>query len=194
MINFRHKIILASASPRRQDFLKALHIPFEIRLKEVEEIFPKTLKREEITNFLAVLKAKPFLNELKENEVLITSDTIVWIDGIALGKPKNLNEAFSMLKLLSGRMHEVITSLCLTSNKKQVINHDITKVFFRKLNDEEINFYLKTYKPFDKAGSYGIQEWIGLIGVNKIEGSYFNVMGLPTEKLYTSLKEFTAEG
>ena len=194
MINFDHKIILASASPRRQDFLSALGIPFEIRLKEVEEVFPSALKREQIADYLAVLKAKPFLDELKKNEILITSDTIVWLDNQALGKPKNPKEAFSMLKLLSGKMHEVITSICLSSSKKQLIQHDITKVFFKELSDQEINFYLDNYQPFDKAGSYGIQEWIGLIGVTKIEGSYFNVMGLPTEKLYTSLKEFTAEG
>ncbi|MFD1316000.1 Maf-like protein [Namhaeicola litoreus] len=194
MINFPYKIILASASPRRQDFLKALEIPFEIRLKEVEEVFPPTLKREEITNFLAILKAEPFLKELKKDEILITSDTIVWLDNAALGKPKNYHEAFSMLKSLSGRMHEVITSICLTSNRKQVIKHDMTKVYFKELKEEEIKFYLESFKPYDKAGSYGIQEWIGLIAVTKIEGSYFNVMGLPTEKLYTSLEEFTAEG
>ncbi|MGB5242208.1 MAG: Maf-like protein [Lutimonas sp.] len=194
MINFDHKIILASASPRRQDFLTALGIPFEIRLKEVEEVFPSTLKREQITDYLSVLKAKPFLNELKKDEILITSDTIVWLGNQALGKPKNREEAFAMLKLLSGRMHEVITSICLSSSKKQFIEHDITKVFFKEFSDQEINFYVDKYQPFDKAGSYGIQEWIGLIGVTKIEGSYFNVMGLPTEKLYTSLKEFTAEG
>jgi septum formation protein len=194
MINFDHKIILASASPRRQDFLTALGIPFEIRLKEVEEVFPSTLKREQITDYLSVLKAKPFLNELKKDEILITSDTIVWLGNQALGKPKNREEAFAMLKLLSGRMHEVITSICLSSSKKQFIEYDITKVFFKEFSDQEINFYVDKYQPFDKAGSYGIQEWIGLIGVTKIEGSYFNVMGLPTEKLYTSLKEFTAEG
>ncbi len=194
MINYDHKIILASASPRRQDFLTALGIPFEIRIKEVEEVFPSTLKREQITDYLSVLKAKPFLNELKKDEILITSDTIVWLDNRPLGKPNNREEAFSMLQLLSGRGHEVITSICLTSTKKQIIQHDTTKVFFKELSDQEINFYLDNYQPFDKAGSYGIQEWIGLIGVTKIEGSYFNVMGLPTEKLYTSLEEFTAEG
>lgn len=183
------RIILASGSPRRQKFMKDLNIPFEIWLKPVDESFPADLKKEEITNYLAILKSKPFLKDLKPHEILITSDTVVWLDDQALNKPQNEQEAFEMLQRISGRMHEVFTSICLTTTAQQIIDHDVTQVYFRPLADEEIRYYVQNYQPFDKAGGYGIQEWIGLIGVEKIVGSYFNVMGLPTEKLYTSLKK-----
>lgn len=183
------RIILASGSPRRQKFMKDLNIPFEIRLKPVDESFPADLKKEEITNYLAILKSKPFLKDLKPDEILITSDTIVWLDDQALNKPQNEQEAVEMLQRISGKMHEVFTSICLTTTAQQIIDHDVTQVYFRPLADEEIHYYVQNYQPFDKAGGYGIQEWIGLIGVEKIVGSYFNVMGLPTEKLYTSLNK-----
>jgi septum formation protein len=185
-----HKIILASGSPRRQQFLKELEIDFEIRLKEIEEIYPDHLKAEEITNFLAKLKASAFENELQDNEVLITSDTIVWLDNKALGKPSDATHALRMLTEMSGKTHKVITSVCIKSTKKEVVFHDETLVTFTDLSLDEIEFYLKNYKPFDKAGSYGIQEWIGLVAIEKIEGSYANVVGLPTHKLYKELMNF----
>ena len=185
-----HKIILASGSPRRQQFLKELEIDFEIKLKEIEEIYPDHLQAEEITDFLAKLKASAFENELKDNEVLITSDTIVWLDNKALGKPIDASHALRMLTEMSGKTHKVITSVCLKSIKKEVVFHDETLVTFTDLSLDEIEFYLKNYKPFDKAGSYGIQEWIGLVAIEKIEGSYANVVGLPTHKLYKELMNF----
>ena len=185
-----HKIILASGSPRRQQFLKELELDFEIKLKEIEEIYPDHLKAEEITNFLAKLKASAFENELQDNEVLITSDTIVWLDNKALGKPIDASYALRMLTEMSGKTHKVITSVCIKSTKKEVVFHDETLVTFTDLSLDEIEFYLKNYKPFDKAGSYGIQEWIGLVAIEKIEGSYANVVGLPTHKLYKELMNF----
>lgn len=183
-----YNVILASGSPRRQQFLKDLNLDFEIRLKEVEEIYPEELKAEQITNFLAELKANVFEESLQPNDILITSDTIVWHNGKALGKPKDYDDAFDILKSLSGNTHEVITSVCFKLNKKTTTFHDVTKVTFKKLSDEEIDYYIKNYSPFDKAGSYGIQEWIGFIGVSKIEGSYANVMGLPVDQVYEYLK------
>ena len=184
----KYSIILASGSPRRQQFLKDLRIPYNVKLFDVEEIYDENLKREEITNYLAELKSQPFDAILKKNELVITSDTIVWFDNKALGKPKNYNDAFQMLKNLSGNSHEVITSVCFKTTEGTKLISDTTKVYFKEITDEEINFYLENFKPFDKAGSYGIQEWIGYIGVEKIEGSYFNVMGLPVNKLYDFLK------
>ena len=182
-----HKIILASGSPRRQQFFKDLDLDFEIRLKEIEEIYPDTLKAEEITNFLAELKANAFEEELNENEILVTSDTIVWHKNNALGKPKDHEDAFQILKSLSDDTHEVITSVCFKTVEKTTTFHEVTKVTFNALSDESIHYYLENYKPFDKAGAYGIQEWIGFIGVSKIEGSYANVMGMPTDKVYEYL-------
>jgi septum formation protein len=182
-----YKIILASGSPRRQQFFKDLDLDFEIRLKEVEEIYPPTLKAAEITNFLAELKANAFENELLQNEILITSDTIVWQNDKALGKPKNYEDAFQILKSLSNASHEVITSVCFKTMHSSETIHEITRVTFSELSDDAIHYYLKKYEPFDKAGAYGIQEWIGLIGIAKIEGSYSNVVGLPTERVYNYL-------
>ena len=187
----KYKIILASGSPRRQQFFKDFDLSrnfgMEVRLKEVDEIYPDHLKAEEITNFLAELKAKAFDGELAKNEVLVTSDTLVWLNGKALGKPKDYDDAFQILKSLSNDTHEVITSVCFTTTEKSETIFDVTKVTFSELSDEAIRYYLDNYKPFDKAGAYGIQEWIGLIGITKIEGSYTNVVGLPTEKVYNYL-------
>ncbi|MFY7936561.1 MAG: Maf-like protein [Flavobacterium sp.] len=185
-----HKIILASGSPRRQRFLKELDIDFEIRLKEIEEIYPDQLQAEEITNFLAKLKASAFENDLQDNEVLITSDTIVWLENKALGKPSDASHAVKMLTEMSGKTHKVITSVCIKTTQKELVFHDETLVTFAKLTLKEIEYYLNIYKPFDKAGSYGIQEWIGLVAIEKIEGSYANVVGLPTHKLYKELMNF----
>lgn len=183
-------IILASGSPRRQQFFKEMDLHYTIRLKEIEEIYPEHLQAEEITNFLAELKANAFENELKENDILVTSDTIVWLNGKALGKPKNYEDAFTMLQQLANQTHEVITSVCLKSLDKTEVFHCVTKVTFANLSDEAIRYYLDNYQPFDKAGSYGIQDWIGLIGISKIEGSYTNVVGLPTEMLFQKLMNY----
>jgi septum formation protein len=183
-----HTIILASSSPRRQQFFRELDLDFIIQIKEVEEIYPKELEGTEITDFLADLKSKPFTN-LSKNDLLITSDTIVWLHDKALGKPKNKDEAFTMLKELSGKKHEVITSISIKSVAFQKIINDITTVYFKEITDEEINYYVKNYKPFDKAGAYGIQEWLGFIAIHKMEGSYFNVVGLPIHKLYKELMD-----
>ena len=184
----QHKnIILASGSPRRQQFFKDMDIPFSIQLKEIEEVYPIHLKAEEITNYLAELKAKAFEDSLEENDILVTSDTLVWLNEIALGKPKDATDAFAMLQKLSNQTHEVITSVCLKSMEKTEIFHCITKVTFNSLSENAIYYYLENYKPFDKAGSYGIQDWIGLIGISNIEGSYTNVVGLPTELLFQKL-------
>lgn len=179
-----YKIILASGSPRRQHFFKEFGFDFEIRLKEVEEVYPNHLQAEEITNFLAELKAAAFNGELAENELLVTSDTIVWLDGKALEKPKDYEDAFAILKSLSNATHEVITSVCFKTTTQTDTIHEVTKVTFSHLSDEAIDYYIRKYAPYDKAGAYGIQEWIGLIGISKIEGSYTNVVGMPTEKVY----------
>lgn len=180
----KYTIILASGSPRRQQFFRDLDIDFEIRLKEIEEIFPPNLIEEDITDYLAVLKSDAFEGELNKNDILITSDTIVWHQNKALGKPKDYDDAFQMLQSLSNATHKVITSVCFKTLHKTEVLSETTKVTFHLLSDDEIHYYLKEYKPFDKAGSYGIQEWIGYIGVAKIEGSYPNVMGMPMDKVY----------
>lgn len=184
-----YNIILASASPRRQQFFKDLGLDFEVRLKPVIEEYPLRLTHFEISDYLAQLKALPFKKDLKPNDILITSDTIVWLKNKALGKPGNADEAFEIIKSLSNVTHEVITSVCFTSTSFEKTVNAVTKVSFRRFTDEEIDYYIKTCKPFDKAGAYGIQEWIGQIGVTKIEGSYFNVMGLPTHLVYETLNE-----
>jgi septum formation protein len=181
-----YTIILASGSPRRQQFFKDLDIPFTIQLKEVDEVYPAELKGVEITDYLADLKSKSF-ESLNDMDLLITSDTIVWLEGEALGKPKDAEEAFKMLRKLSGKQHQVMTSISIKNTRFQIITNDTTTVYFKELSDDEINYYIKTCRPFDKAGAYGIQEWIGFIGIEKLEGSYFNVMGLPVQKLYKEL-------
>ena len=182
-----YDIILASASPRRQQFFKDLGLPFSIQLKPIEEIYPKTLIGSEITDYLAELKTTPFKAQLTNTSLLITSDTIVWHNNTALGKPNDKQDAFSMLKSLSGDTHQVISSVCFTTSTfKTTVNHS-TKVTFKSFTDDELWYYINTFNPLDKAGAYGIQDWIGLIGVTKLEGSYFNVMGLPTHLVYKVL-------
>ncbi len=181
-------IILASGSPRRQQFFKDLSLDFTIQVKEIKEVYPDHLRAEEISNYLAELKASAFTS-LKTNDILITSDTIVWHHNKALGKPKNLDDAIKTIKSLSGDTHEVITSVCFKTATQTKIVSQTTKVTFKALTDQEIQYYVNTYKPLDKAGGYGIQEWIGFIGISKIEGSYFNVMGLPTHLVYETLRE-----
>ena len=188
-----YKIILASGSPRRQQFFKELNLDFEIRVKEIEEIYPENLQGVEITNYLAELKAKAFDNEIRADEIIVTSDTIVWLNNNALGKPKNYNDAFQILKSLSNKTHEVITTVCFKTINSTETLFDVTKVTFNNLSDEDIHFYIETFKPFDKAGAYGIQDWIGLIGISKIEGSYTNVVGLPTEKVFAYFSKMAIE-
>lgn len=186
----KYTIILASGSPRRQQFLKDLNLDFTVQTKDVDEIYPKYLHGSEITNYLAELKAAAFEGELAENDLLITADTIVRFHGKVLGKPKDADDAKQMLHELSGQVHEVITSISLTSVKKQKTFSDTTLVYFKDLSDEEIDFYIENYKPFDKAGAYGIQEWLGFIAVEKLQGSYFNVMGFPVHKFYKEIIDF----
>ena len=183
-----YHVILASGSPRRQQFFKDLGLDFSIQLKEVEEIYPDHLKAEEISNYLAQLKASAF-TDLQPNDILITSDTIVWHKDKALGKPKDLDEACKMIASLSNDTHEVITSVCFTTTTQTKTVFQSTKVTFKALSKEEIEYYVKTYQPLDKAGAYGIQEWIGFIGITNLEGSYFNVMGLPTHLVYETLTQ-----
>ncbi len=184
------KLILASKSPRRQELLKGLGLSFEIRTKEIDESFPVHLKREEVAEYLAKIKGNAFADALTENEVLITADTIVCIDDDILNKPKNKAEAVSMLQRLSGRGHTVITGVGLKSREKTHIFHAATHVYFKALSTEQIQYYIEHYRPFDKAGSYGIQEWIGYTGIERIKGDYFNVVGLPLQKLWSALLEF----
>lgn len=186
-----HNIILASGSPRRQNFFQELGIPYTIDVRKIIETYPEALKGTEITDYLSQLKASVF-KELSENDILVTSDTIVWKEGKAMEKPKNAEHAKEMLTDLSGKFHEVITSVCFTGVDFQKTVNETTKVWFSDISEEEIDYYVDTYKPFDKAGAYGIQEWIGYIGIDKIEGSFFNVMGLPTRLVYKTLLELTA--
>ena len=186
----KYKFVLASKSPRRQDLLKGIVPEFDIMLRDTAESYPETLQGAQIVEHLAKLKASAFEGELAENQLLITADTIVWIDNQVLGKPKDRAVAIEMLHQLSGRKHTVYTGVCLKTTQKERVFSAATDVFFRQLSDDEIAYYVDTYKPFDKAGSYGIQEWIGYVGIERIDGSYFNVMGLPVQRLYQELKKF----
>ena len=184
------RLILASSSPRRQELIKGLGLKVEIRIKPIKEKYPEHLKHFEIPDYLAQLKSMQFEDTLTSKDVLITSDTIVWHKNTALGKPTDENDAFQMLRSLSGQTHEVITSVCFKSTEKVKTINSITKVTFKQLSNSEINYYIKNFKVLDKAGSYGIQDWIGQIAVTKIEGSYFNVMGFPMDKIYDALLTF----
>ncbi|MDD2278850.1 MAG: Maf family nucleotide pyrophosphatase [Bacteroidales bacterium] len=187
-------LILASKSPRRQQLLAELGLPFEVRSNgEVDENFPANLPFEQIPEYLAIKKSEPYREFLGTNEILITSDTIVWINNKVLGKPADRLEAVEMLKQLSGNKHFVVTGVALVYGDKVHTFSAITEVFFRHLGMDEIEYYVDAFKPYDKAGAYGIQEWIGYAAVERIEGSYFNVMGLPVQKLYSELLAFLKE-
>jgi septum formation protein len=181
-----NKVILASKSPRRQELLRLMDIDFRVVLKEVDESYPADLKPEEVAVYIAEKKAKAF-DETVTDEVVLTADTIVCVDKKILGKPEDAADAIQMLQTLSGRMHRVITGVCLLYKHQYHSFYDVSEVYFGELTDEEIEQYVEKYQPFDKAGSYGIQERIGLIGIERINGSYTNVVGLPTEKLYREL-------
>ena len=184
-----YKLILASASPRRQQLMKDAGFTFEVRLKNVEEKYPQELHLENVPEYLSKVKASAFREELKADEVLITADTVVCIHDRILGKPADRKEAISMLQELSGNRHLVVSGVSVTTRTEQLSFSSRTDVFFKHLSNEEIEFYVDTYKPFDKAGAYGIQEWIGYIGIERIEGSFYNVMGLPIQKLYETLRK-----
>ena len=187
----KYKIILASNSPRRRELLAGLDIDFEVKsIPDIDESYPETLTKEDIPVYLAKQKALAYQKYLDDNTLLITADTIVWLEGSVYNKPENEQEAKEMLQILSGRTHEVITGVCLTGLKKQQAFYASSKVKFAELQEDEIDYYVNKYKPFDKAGAYGVQEWIGYIGVEKIDGSFYNVMGLPVRVLYTYLKEW----
>lgn len=186
----KYHIVLASKSPRRQQLLNGLGVEFEIRTRDTDETFSNTLHNEQIALYLAEIKAQAMSDTLKPGELIITADTIVCLGNEVLNKPADEAEACKMLKALSGQMHRVYTGVCLTTREKQRLFFDETKVFFRNLTEEEIAYYVENYRPYDKAGSYGAQEWMGYVGVERIEGSYFNVMGLPVHKLYTELLNF----
>src|SRR5690606_19823220 len=187
---FKNKnLILASQSPRRQELLKGLNIDFQIIRIKTDESYPENLIREEITEFISKTKSEAYPN-LKENEILITADTLVWLENEVLGKPENKNEAFQMIRRMSGKIHEVFTSVTLRNIEKSVTFSEVTQVSFDEFTDEEIDFYIRNFQPFDKAGAYGIQDWLGFAKISKINGCYYNVMGLPLRKLYNELLIF----
>ncbi len=184
------KIILASKSPRRSQLLEEADFNFEIKTTEVEETFPDDLATEKVAEFLAIKKARAAKHFIQNDEVVLGADSVVILDDIIYGKPKNEEDAFQTLKKLSGNMHLVITGVCLLSSEKEISFSGISKVYMSELTDEEIYYYIKNYQPFDKAGSYAIQEWIGLNKIHKIEGTYSNIMGLPVDLVYQHLKDF----
>ncbi|WP_291400834.1 Maf family nucleotide pyrophosphatase [Daejeonella sp.] len=188
MLNKISPIILASKSPRRQELLQLMGIDFKVVLRDVDETYPEGLIPTEIAVHIAEKKAKAF-DEVIHDEIVITADTIVCLDGKILGKPENEEHAFEILSDLSGKRHEVITAVCLLKNHQLTSFYEISEVFFKTLSDEQIRHYISTYSPMDKAGAYGIQEWIGLVAVEKIHGSYSNIVGLPTQRLYSELQK-----
>ena len=189
--NLPYNIILGSQSPRRQELLHGLDVNFTVNvIAGLEENYPATLQGEEIPMFLAQQKADAYRNTLTPQDMLITADTIVWLDGIVYGKPKDEADAKKMLRALSGKTHDVITGVCVTTTERQETFAAVSKVTFASFSDDEINYYIEKYRPMDKAGSYGVQEWIGYIGVEHIDGSFYNVMGLPVQRLYTLLKNW----
>jgi septum formation protein len=189
-LHFSHKLILGSASPRRQELLSGLGFVFSVEPTNTDEGFSSGLSAEKIPLYLAEKKSEAFYREIEENELLITADTIVWHNNTVLNKPLQYSDALHMLQTLSGGMHEVFTGVCLRARHKTELFFDVTKVYFKKLSFEEIDYYIKNYNVYDKAGAYGAQDWIGFVAIEKIEGSYFNVMGLPTQMLYNKLINF----
>jgi septum formation protein len=183
------KIILASKSPRRQELIKGLELPFEVRTYEVDESFPDELKAEDIALYLARKKAEAYSLPIEKDEILLTADTIVWVNDHVLNKPADEAEAYSMLREICGTVHTVYTGVCLRTASELVVFYDSSEVFIKRLTDDEIWHYIRNYKPFDRAGSYGIQDWFGYVAVEKIQGCFYNVMGLPVSKLYDELKK-----
>ena len=191
MVGNRYHIILASNSPRRKELLAGLDIPFEVRvLDDIDESYPHDLPTKEIAGYISKKKADAYQQKMAADELIITADTIVVLGQEVMGKPKDASEAYRMLRELSGKTHQVITGVCLTTKERQTCFSVETDVTFKDLTDEEIHYYVEHYRPFDKAGAYGIQEWIGYIGVTGMNGSYFNVMGLPVQRIYEALKAY----
>lgn len=186
----KYSIVLGSQSPRRRELFSGLNLPFQVRVKDIDEIYPEDMEATLVPEYLALQKSIPFLNDLNDNELIITADTVVIIGQKLLGKPLDYEHAFEMLQTLSGNKHIVVTGVCITTSIQQKTFADRTEVYFKKLTKHEIDYYLTCYHPYDKAGAYGVQEWIGYIAIEKIIGSYFNVMGLPIQMLYNSLLEF----
>lgn len=187
----RYRIILASASPRRKELLSKLDIDFTVKvLHDVDESFPASMSVVQVPQYISRKKADAYCQEMQENDMVITADTVVAVGRRILGKPKSAEEARVMLKLLSDRYHRVVTGVTIMTAKRTETFATVSRVRFTRLNDEEIDYYISKYKPFDKAGAYGIQEWIGMVGITELNGSYFNVMGLPVQRLYAKLKEF----
>ena len=186
----KYQIILASDSPRRKDLLKKINISFRTISPQVEESFPSNLKGSEISDYLAKLKADSFKSKLNKNEIVITADTIVWFKNEYIGKPKSIDETIQILKKMSNNFHTVITSVGITGLNRQIIFNEKSFVYFRELEDSEIYNYVKNFDTLDKAGGYGIQDWIGFVGVDKIEGSYTNIMGFPLSKFIKKMNEF----
>lgn len=186
----KYKIILASNSPRRRELLSGLGVDYKVKIVPgIDETYPESLNGEEIPVYIAQEKANAYRASLQPDELVITADTIVYVDGMVLGKPVDEADACRMLRMLSGRTHQVITGVCLTTVDFQKSFASVTEVTFDTLSDEEIGYYVEKYRPMDKAGSYGVQEWIGFVGVTGLKGSYYNVMGLPVQRLYKELKE-----
>ena len=186
----KYRVVLASNSPRRKELLSGLGIAYEVKtLPDIDESFPEGMDGVEIPAYIARAKADAYREMMAPDELIITADTIVWLDGEVMGKPHDAEDARRMLRALSGQTHQVITGVCLTTADAQKSFATVTDVTFCRLSEEEIAYYVEHYRPMDKAGSYGIQEWIGFVGVESISGSYFNVMGLPIQRLYTELKK-----
>ncbi|EFL47128.1 septum formation protein Maf [Prevotella disiens FB035-09AN] len=186
-----YHIILASNSPRRRELLRGLDLAFDVRvLPDIAENFPETIEPKDVAEYISKVKANAYLDTITEKELVLTADTVVIIDREILGKPHDAGQAKAMLHKISGRKHQVVTGVCLTTKERQHSFSVSTDVTFKELSDAEINYYVETYEPFDKAGAYGIQEWIGYVGVTSLEGSYFNVMGLPVQRIWTELNKF----
>lgn len=192
LFNSQYKLILASGSPRRKQLLSGLDLTFEVRICDTDESYANTMATLEVPIYLAEQKSAAFFRKYKvdENQIIITADTIVVIDGEIINKPSDINDAKRILRTLSGKKHQVVTGVCLQSTTKKISFIDTSFVYFKNLSNDEIEYYISNYKPYDKAGAYGIQEWIGYVAIEKIEGSFYNVMGLPTEKLWRELQKF----
>ncbi|MFN0049554.1 MAG: Maf family nucleotide pyrophosphatase [Cytophagales bacterium] len=189
MIQLASTLLLASGSPRRKEILQLAGFAFEVQTKDIDEVYPPEMALEQVPAYLAKVKASAFEAEAR-HKIVLTSDTVVIVENKIFGKPDNADHAFEMLKTISGTMHEVVSGVCIRFQNKEVIFSDISRVYFKSFTDNEINYYIENYKPFDKAGAYGVQEWIGMIGIEKIEGSFYNVMGLPIHLVYKELMNF----
>lgn len=193
MNNIGYNIILASNSPRRKELLAGLGVEFDVRLIDgIDETYPSDIESHDVAEYIAKKKADAYKQSIASNELIITADTVVILDGEIFGKPSNADDAYNMLQKLSGKTHQVITGVCLLTKNEQRVFRVKTDVTFKELEMEEIKYYVDNYKPFDKAGAYGIQEWIGYIGVTSLNGSYFNVVGFPVQRIYTELQKFAS--